>query len=139
MNAGHGRNCADVERRRSARRRPERSESLSRVRLRTGRELDVVDISAHGALLEGDVRLLPGTRIDLHVVTHAGRTLVRCRVMRAYVCALAAAGITYRIGVAFEGHVDIAAAVTTNTVPELGESEGAVVRLGTRFPACLHG
>ena len=43
----------DSERRRAVRRVPHPDETLSRVRLRTGRELAVVDISSSGALVEG--------------------------------------------------------------------------------------
>ena len=63
----------DSERRRAVRRTPQPDEALSRVRLRTGRELSVVDISAHGTLLEGVTRLLPNTHTDIHIVTRNGR------------------------------------------------------------------
>ena len=59
-------------------------EPLSRVRLRAGRELQVVDVSVAGALLEGTARLLPGTHVDVHMVTRDGRVLVRSRVVRAH-------------------------------------------------------
>ena len=71
------------DRRRAVRRVPQPTETLSRMRLRTGRELAVVDISPSGALVEGATRLLPGTHVDVHVVTRHGRVLVRTRVVRS--------------------------------------------------------
>src|SRR5512147_2595373 len=81
---------SEVDRRASARRVPAPEETLSRIRLRTGRELAVVDIGDTGALVEGTARLLPGTHVEVHVVTRDGRTLVRSRITRAAVFAVAA-------------------------------------------------
>ena len=97
-----------TERRRAARRVPHPDETLSRVRLRTGRELAVIDISPHGALVEGATRLLPGTHVDVHVVTRHGRVLVRTRVMRSMVWQLQADTVSYRTALAFDAAVDTA-------------------------------
>jgi hypothetical protein len=91
-----------VERRHAVRRRPADDEPLSRVRLRAGRELSVIDVSSAGVLVEGTARMLPGTHVDVHVVTAAGRTLVRSHVVRAYVSELAGDLIRYRGALAFE-------------------------------------
>ena len=99
-----------IDRRRSGRRAPLVEEPLSRVRLRAGRELQVVDVSVAGALLEGTARLLPGTHVDVHMVTRDGRVLVRSRVVRAYVSRLEPGAIHYRGAVAFESAVDTAPA-----------------------------
>jgi hypothetical protein len=79
----------------------------ARLRLRGGREVSLVDLSANGALVEGEARLLPGTHVDVHVVTTNGRVLVRSRVVRAYVCTVSRDRVTYRSAIAFEHHVDI--------------------------------
>ena len=76
------------------------------MRLRAGRELTVVDLSDSGALVEGSARLLPGTHVDVHVVTKDGRTLVRSRVVRAYVCHVQADVVRYRGAVAFDRAID---------------------------------
>jgi hypothetical protein len=70
-----------MERRRTGRRVPAAGEPISRVRLRTGREMLVVDVGDAGALVEGTARLLRGTHFDVHVVTVEGRVLVRSRVL----------------------------------------------------------
>lgn len=87
---------------------PTPDEPLSRVRLRGGREMAVLDVSDGGALVEGTTRLHPGTHVDVHVVTAEGRTLVRGRVLRAWIGYLDAALVRYRIALAFESHVDTA-------------------------------
>lgn len=97
---------SEIERRRAVRRVPRPDETLARVRLRTGRELVVVDISWAGALVEGVTRLLPGTHVDVHVVTRHGRVLVRTRVVRSIVWQLHADAVCYRSGLAFDTTVD---------------------------------
>jgi hypothetical protein len=97
-----------MEHRKAARRAPAREEPLSRLRLRTGRELAVVDISNTGALVEGHVRLLPGTHLDVHVVGRDGRTLVRSRVVRCWITRLDADAVWYRGALTFDRTVDTA-------------------------------
>jgi hypothetical protein len=96
------------ERRRASRRVPLPDEPLSRVRLRAGRELAVIDLSSAGALVEGCSRLLPGTHVDVHVTTQDGRTLVRGRVVRAFVAYLDAEVVRYRGAIAFDRSIDAA-------------------------------
>jgi hypothetical protein len=86
---------------------------LCRVRLRAGGELNVVNISSTGVLVEGESRLLPGTHLELHVVTGEGRLLVRSRVVRAHVCALAHDSVTYRGAFLFDRPIAIPARSTS--------------------------
>ena len=95
-----------MERRRAPRRVPASGEPISRVRLRTGFEMGVLDVSSWGVLVEGSARLLPGTHVDVHVVTPAGRVLVRSRVARCFVAAIGADVVRYRGALAFERRVD---------------------------------
>ena len=79
----------------------------------------VVNISSFGASLEGESRLLPGTHIDVHVITRQGRVLVRARVVRASVSRLRADAVTYEGAIAFDSMVNTAAhgyAVPTDEV-----------------------
>ena len=69
----------------------------------------VVNISPFGALLEGESRLLPGTHIDVHVITRQGRILVRARVVRASVCRLGADAVAYEGAIAFDSVVNAVA------------------------------
>jgi hypothetical protein len=104
-----GTNRTHAERRRASRRVPGDQEPLARVRLRAGRELDVVDVSNGGALVEGAARLLPGTHVDVHVVIGTGRVLVRSRIVRAYVCLVQPDLVRYRGALAFDRAVDTTA------------------------------
>lgn len=107
------------ERRRAVRRTPHADESLARVRLRTGRELAVIDISSIGALIEGTTRLLPGTRTDVHVVTRHGRLLVRTRVIRSFIWRLERDVVCYRTALEFDTLVE------TDADPTLSEHRGS--------------
>ena len=93
----------------------------------------VVDISGGGALVEGCVRLLPGTHVDAHVVTSAGRLLVRSRVTRCYVAALDAHIVTYRAALTFDRHVDTAS--PGYAIPAASRSEPDVS--GPSYPGPL--
>jgi hypothetical protein len=95
-----------MERRRATRRTVVADEPLAHAKLRTGRQLIVVDVSNWGALAETTERLLPGRHVDVHIVTPTGRTLVRSRVARAYVCHLQPDAICYRAALAFEQSID---------------------------------
>ena len=77
--------------------------------MRAGRELSVIDVSNTGVLVEGKARLLPGTHVEMHLVTSEGRTLVRSRVIRAYVAELRADLVRYRGALAFDRLIDTAA------------------------------
>jgi hypothetical protein len=96
------------DRRRAPRRVPSADEPLSQIRLRAGRELTTLDVSDVGLLAEGEMRLLPGTHVDVHLVTRDGRLLIRSRVVRACVCHVEAHQIRYRGALAFEAPVQTA-------------------------------
>jgi hypothetical protein len=95
------------DRRRTTRRVPAAGEPVERVRLRAGRELLVLDVCSGGALVEGGTRLLPGTHVDVHVITPAGRLLVRSRVSRACVSELTSDAVTYRGALIFDRGIDV--------------------------------
>jgi hypothetical protein len=99
-----------MEYRKAPRRVPLDEEPISRVRLRIGCEMTVVDVSSSGVLLEGHMRLLPGTHVDVHVVTREGRMLIRSRVVRCWVAALQADAVLYRGALAFDRPVETARA-----------------------------
>ena len=115
-----------AERRAAARRTPAPDEPLACARLRTGGELTVVDVSDAGALVEGSTRLLPGTHVEVHVVTREGRTLVRSRIARAAVHAITADTLRYRAALAFERWVNSTShRVVTTQSPLSGAPEGS--------------
>lgn len=125
------------ERRRAVRREPTPDEPLSRVRLRTGRELTVVNVSASGALVEGLARLVPNTHADVHVVTRHGRVLVRSRIVRAFVWRLERDSVRYRTALAFDVPIDIAPAAV-NQVTTVFPLRGAQRAEGPRLEQAEH-
>lgn len=113
-----------IDRRRAPRRTPADDEPVSQVRLRAGGQLTVINLSNTGLLVEGEMRLLPGTHVDVHLVTSDGRLLVRSRVVRAFVCRVGRDRIEYRGALAFERPVPTNA--VGYSIPEPGSaSSGA--------------
>ena len=86
---------------------PSATDPVSRVRLRLGRELSVLDVSTSGALVQGTTRLLPGTNVDVHVTASQGRVLVRARVVRCAVWEVTADAVQYRGALAFSTPVEL--------------------------------
>jgi hypothetical protein len=122
------------ERRRAARRTPAQDEPLSQIRLRAGRELVVVNASDVGLLAEGEMRLLPGTHVDVHLVTREGRLLVRSRVVRAYVYRVGPHHLRYRGALSFDRPVSTAA--VGYPMPEA--SGDPIERQGNPYPDSAH-
>jgi hypothetical protein len=119
-----------MERRRKPRRSVAADEPLSNARLRTGGQLRIVDASSWGALAETAERLLPGRQLDIHVMTTQGRTLVRCRVIRAFVARLTLDSIHFHVALAFDRALDVH--VEGYPIPDvLGVLE---VEPGKRYP-----
>ncbi len=77
--------------------------------------MSVVDVSHTGVLVEGHVRLLPGTHVDAHVMTRGGRLLIRSRVVRCWVAALQPEAVWYRGALAFDRPVDTASGLPGST------------------------
>lgn len=75
--------------------------------VRPGRDVQVLDLSRGGALLEGPVRLVPDSMVQLRL--NGGRRAVhlRGRVVRCYVSGLDGGIVSYQTGVAFEEHLDL--------------------------------
>jgi hypothetical protein len=66
-------------------------------------------VSASGALVEGNTRLLPGTHLDVHITGAHGRVLIRARVVRCAVWTLMSDVVLYRGALAFETAVELPA------------------------------
>ena len=111
------------DRRRSPRRAPASDEPLSQVRLRAGRQLQVINVSDTGLLAEGEMRLLPGTHVDVHLITADGRLLIRSRVIRAFVCRVSRDRIEYRGAIAFERTVSTTA--VGYAIPEAADASNS--------------
>ena len=124
-----------MERRRASRRYPGPDEPISRLRLRMGRAVTVIDLSDDGALVESHTRLLPGTHVDVHVITRDGRILVRSRVTRCFISTLRADAVCYRGALAFGRLVDTAP--SGYAVPD--EARSATRIAGVLYPPLVGG
>jgi hypothetical protein len=116
-----------MERRLKPRRLTDADEPIRTIRLRAGRDVEAIDVSDGGVLVEGASRLLPGTHVDVHVITRDGRVLVRSRVVRARVTAISPSEVRYRCALAFDHLVD-----TGYPMPSAAAGQAALT--GTRYP-----
>lgn len=75
--------------------------------VRPGRDVQVLDLSRGGALIEGHARLVPDSMVHLRL--NGGRRAVhlRGRVVRCYVSGLDGGIVSYQTGVAFEEYLDL--------------------------------
>jgi PilZ domain len=93
------------ERRRTPRSGNDAEHGIVSARVRPGRDVSVVNVSADGALIETDRRLLPGASIELQFTTRERRASMRGRVVRCSVSRLRAADIWYRGAICFDRSV----------------------------------
>ena len=75
---------------------------MARGKLRPGRPAHIVDVSAGGALIETEWRLLPGMRVELQVGEPVALYRVSARILRCHVAQLDRGRIRYRGALAFE-------------------------------------
>jgi hypothetical protein len=93
------------DRRISRRRRRVQEHGIVRARVRPGRLVVVVDVSAGGALVETSYRLLPGTSVELQMESKSRSACLRGRVVRCAVARVHPASMTYRGAIAFDRHL----------------------------------
>jgi len=72
------------------------------ARVRPGKRIIIVDVSARGALVEASHRLLPGIAVDLQLETAHRHITVRGRVLRCHVARLRASSVSYRGAILFD-------------------------------------
>jgi hypothetical protein len=85
---------------------------IERARLRPGRTAHIVDLSAGGALIETDWRLLPGMRVEIQVGEPIPLFRVAGRILRCHVALLDRERIRYRGALVFEEQVPFGEAPT---------------------------
>jgi PilZ domain len=94
------------------------------TRVRPGHDARIVDVSAGGALIDTEFRLLPGASVELHVQTDKRHTRVRGQVLRCSVVRLRANGVSYRGAIRFEHHL-----------PWFGDEPGAPINGANARPS----
>ena len=75
------------------------------ARVRPGHDVSVIDVSAGGALIETDHRLLPGTSVELYLHTTTHCATVRGRVLRCAIVGLQSNSVCYRGAIGFDRHL----------------------------------
>jgi hypothetical protein len=75
---------------------------IQQARVRPGHEVSVIDISAHGVLIETVLRLLPGRQIELQIERGTELMTIRGRIVRSHVARVLPSRVSYRGAIGFE-------------------------------------
>lgn len=94
-----------TDRRRVGRRRGVEEHGIVAARVRPGHDVCVIDVSAGGALIETDHRLLPGSSVELQLHTATRRATVRGSVLRCTIVGLQSNSVCYRGAIGFDRHL----------------------------------
>jgi hypothetical protein len=94
-----------LDRRHTARRRTIEEHGIVQARVRPGRDVVVIDISAEGVLIESAHQLRPGSSVDLQLATREHHVAVRGRVLRCSIARLLASNVWYRGAIGFDRHL----------------------------------
>lgn len=95
----------NTDRRRTSRRHSIEEHGIASARIRPGKRVTVIDVSAGGALLETGHRLLPGASVELHLQNDHRRATVRGRVLRCYVARIRSTSVCYRGAILFDRYL----------------------------------
>jgi len=93
------------ERRRMPRLQREEDHRIVAARVRPGYRAQLIDVSAGGALVETNCRLLPGSFVELHMETSTAHVKVRGRVLRCSVANVRPSFVCYRGAICFDRHL----------------------------------
>ena len=91
-----------VDRRRTRRRRCIEEHGIVAARVRPGHDVSMIDVSAGGALVETNHRLLPGSSVELHLNAENRRAIVRGSVLRCAIVRLHPSSVCYRGAIGFD-------------------------------------
>ena len=94
-----------TERRQTHRRQRLEEHGIVSTRVRPGHQATLIDVSAGGALIETNHRLLPGVAVELQVETGTARASVRGRVLRSAVSRVHPSRVCYRGAIGFDAHL----------------------------------
>jgi hypothetical protein len=94
-----------IERRQTHRRQRPEDHGVVSTRVRPGHHATLIDVSAGGALIETNHRLLPGAAVELQVETGTQRASVRGRVLRSAVIGVQPSCVCYRGAIGFDTHL----------------------------------
>ncbi len=104
-----------LDRRKSRRLSPDEIPNFKSVRLLAGQEIQLINLSAGGAMLESTTRIMPGAKICIRLVAHDALFLLHGRVLQSRASALSESGITYQCRVAFDEEFSLLAGLEGRT------------------------
>jgi CheY-like chemotaxis protein len=107
--ASVGSNDANDERRAARRRQLAEIPWLSGVKLGWGADIDVINISPSGVLIETGSKFTPGSTTDLHLSGPEKNLIVPVRFIRSEVARIDSLGVRYHAAGAFTRQIDLAA------------------------------
>ena len=110
-------------RRRYPRLKPDQIPGLKNVELSQGSDIDIVNISRGGMLLETETRLRPDSRIVLRVTTNEGPMRIEGVILRSAICSLKGTP-KYRSAVEFKQPLELLDEAVT-VEPEIAREEDA--------------
>ena len=117
-------NSDESNRRRWPRLRPDSIPGLKGVELNQGSDVDIVNISRGGLLLQTEARLRPDLKIMLKVVTTEGVLRIDGTILRSFIYSLKGAP-KYRTAIAFQQPLTLLDDLNEETVRQLQESEAS--------------
>ena len=91
-----------ADRRLDPRQRTVAEHGILSVRIRPGRSVALVDVSASGTLVEGQQQLCPGATVDVQMCDTVKDVVLRGCVLRSAVFRLHATDIWYRTAIRFD-------------------------------------
>jgi hypothetical protein len=91
-----------VDRRKGVRCRSIEQHGIVSARVKPGQDVELIDISSGGALVEGMRRLLPGTAVELFLATGDVCASIRGRVLRCSIVGLKPTSVSYRGAIGFD-------------------------------------
>ena len=100
MKKGFNRKKTEPTRRMYPRLKPQEVPALKGMELSQGNEIDVVNISRGGMLLETEMRLRPDLKIVLKAITNKGPVRIEGVILRSAICSLEG-GPRYRSAIEF--------------------------------------
>jgi hypothetical protein len=94
-----------VDRRETRRHRGLEEHGVVATRVRPGHHARLIDVSAGGALIETNHRLLPGASVELQMETENRQVNMRGRVLRCAVVRVRPTWVCYRGAIEFDRHL----------------------------------
>ena len=92
---------------RHRRRPPEEIEGFQSVLLRPGGEVNVLNISNGGMLVQTETHTKPGSAVRVCVVTTGARHEVKAKIVRSEITTVGGSGLHYLLGIAFDEPLDL--------------------------------